>query len=654
MDNRLYKKILLSLLSLFLIIGCVTYQPQKADAIAGKIASYAAKKAAVWVAKETAEESIQKILKKKIDIGDPLFEKYISRVDYDLVQLDGKTFLMRNNLGTAEKKALGDQIGKVVDRMMYGENAAWLSWVDWWSIGPMLLIGDIIYSEMTDENYSFINDVLMQALIDLGFLTIPEDNFIDTKTQKPVEPTPTPEPTEKPDENKNFGGSFNSSVNNATNYKNMPIQFYYAPYVPRITFVLEVVPKSSVTSLTSSGLLGNFSFLAGKREYNSAQTSYAPLQLLVNGTVITLNSTLIGDFATAKKSVYKGSSKLYEGTSNDLSAYINPSDLTKMNRLVYSIDVSSIPYKYSLSLRSTVSNVPTYSVMVTSSSKDNATDLGEYLSRVNHPVVASTELVNAGFDVYWSLFTDKIISLPTPKPAPQLKDVKPSNPKDYVSGPVINNNPNTGKPTMAIPTTVIVQDPTSTPVKPDPKGGITITKPDGTPVTDPETELEPVTNQPEVKPNPTTGEPEIIVKPNTPPQPATPPKTDPPNTEDPGTGDPDTGDPGTGTPPTDPDDEDPSKVKWDKLKTIPTFMTTRFPFSLPWDIGRFLDAVFPDVTPISELSYEFPDIGGYNTSFEIKIPEYFDPWMDFARAAFIYGFDISLVYAIYRLFGGAQ
>lgn len=654
MDNKLYKRILLSLLSLFLIIGCVTYQPKPADAILGKVASYGAKKAAVWVAKNTVEESIEKILKKKVDLTDPLFDKYIKRIDYDLVHIDGKTFLMKNNLSATERNALSGQIETVIDRMIYGKNAAWLSWVDWWSIGPMILVGNILFSEMTDENYSFINDVLMQALIDLGFLTTPEDNFIDDKTQKPVVPEPTPEPTAEPDKNKNFGGTFSSAVNNGSNYKNMPIQFAYAPYVPRITFVAEVVPKASVTNLGTSPTLGSFSFFAGKREYNAPQTNYEPLTLTFNGSIVTLGSSLIKNFATAKKSVYRDGSKLYEGTSNDLSAYINPTHISKMNRYVYSIDVSSMPYKYSLSLRSTVSNVPTYSIMVTSETKDNAADLSEYLTRVTFPVVASTELNNAGFDVYWSLFTDRVISLPTPKPAPQLKDVKPSTPKDYVSSPVINKDPKTGKPTMAVPTTVIVQDPTKNPVKPDPKGGIIISKPDGTPVTEPDTELDPVTNQPEVKPNPDTGEPEIIVQPNKPPEPATPPKTDPPNTEDPDTGDPDTGDPRTETPPTDPDDEDPSKVKWDKLKTIPSFMTTRFPFSLPWDIGRFLDAVFPDVTPISELSYEFPDIGGYDTSFEITVPEFFDPWMDFARAAFVYGFDISLVYAIYRLFGGAQ
>ncbi|MGN7855156.1 hypothetical protein [Exiguobacterium sp. 22311] len=638
MDNRLYKKILLSLLSLFLIIGCVTYQPQKADAIAGKIASYAAKKAAVWVAKETAEESIQKILKKKIDIGDPLFEKYISRVDYDLVQLDGKTFLMRNNLGAAEKKALGDQIGKVVDRMMYGENAAWLSWVDWWSIGPMLLIGDIIYSEMTDENYSFINDVLMQALIDLGFLQEPESNFTDSVTKEPIKHYDTPPPTPEPLKNLNYNGVFTSQQNSGMNTDNMPIKPSQTPFSPYSTFVIEVVPNAKVTALNDSdNSILFYTELSGKQS----------MQFDLDNTYAFRNSHgSSGDLIN----VYRNSTKIASKVeSRFLNQYIEREHMKKVNRVIQSYDYKN--NKSVLVLQSTVdTSVPVYKVEIFGVITPKAFNV----SSIGVALYPSTELRNVGYKVYWDYFTDRIITPPSPRPAPQLKDVKPSNPKDYVSGPVINNNPNTGKPTMAIPTTVIVQDPTSTPVKSDPAGGITITKPDGTPVTDPETELEPVTNEPVVQPNPTTSEPEIIVKPNTPPQPATPPKTDPPTTENPDTGDPDTGDPGTETPPTDPDDEDPTKVKWDKLKSIPTFMTTRFPFSLPWDIGRFMDAVFPDVTPITELVFEFPDIADYDTSFEIRIPEYFEPWMDFARSAFIYGFDISLVYAIYRLFGGAQ
>ncbi|MBK5515685.1 hypothetical protein JFT70_14045 [Bacillus sp. TH11] len=65
MDKTLYNKILAGMLSLFLVVGCVTYQPQQVDAFLGKVASFTAKKAAVWVAKESMENSIEKVLKRK-------------------------------------------------------------------------------------------------------------------------------------------------------------------------------------------------------------------------------------------------------------------------------------------------------------------------------------------------------------------------------------------------------------------------------------------------------------------------------------------------------------------------------------------------------------------------------------------------------------
>lgn len=651
MDNVLYKKILASLLSVFLIIGCVTYQPAHTEAFAGKVASYAAKKAAQWVAKESIADSVKLILKKKVDVTDPLFEKYLARVDYDLVHIDGKTFLMRNNLGAAENAALKEQVGKVIDRMMYGENAAWLSWVDWWSVGPMILVGNILFSEMSDESYSFIDDVIKQAMIDLGFLALPESNFTDSKTNEPVKHYDTPPVTSDPVKNKNYSGSFDSSVVYGTNTQNMPLEAAATPFAPYMTYVVEVVPKSSVSSLTDSNIPLMYSVLE-----LTDRTEYSMFNFDMNSSVVFRNN--IANDAYAPKKIYRNSQLVYSGTKADLSSNIPIAHLRQMNRQIMSIDSSTTPIKMTYILQSTVdSSIPTYKIVITrSSSMFNAS---QKIAKVGSAFYPSNALKTAGYTVHWDYFTDRVITPPSPRPAPQLTDVKADKPQDYVQSPVINKSPS-GKPTMAIPVTTIVQDPTVTPVKPGPTGGIVITKPDGTEVTDPDTELDPVTNVPVVQPNPTTDEPEIIPSPNTPPEPAIPPSSDPepnpdpPTDDDSDTGDPPTGDDDTDTPPDDPDDEDPSKVKWDKLKTIPNFMTTRFPFSLPWDIGRFMDAVFPDVTPISELVFEFPDIGEYNTSFEIRIPEYFDPWLDFARAAFIYGFDISLVYAIYRLFGGAQ
>lgn len=662
-----YKKILIGMIAVSLIIFTVTYKPVQTDAFAGKVAAYAAKKAAQFIAKESVGESIELILKKKVDMTDPLFKQYLGRVDYDMVHIDGKTMLMRNNLGATEKAALKDQVGVVIDRMMYGENAAWLSWVDWWSVGPVLLIGSVIFSELTDEGYSFIDDVLKQAMIDLGFLALPLDNFTDSKTQQPVAPTPTPEPTPEPTKNKNFSGTFNEISNNGYNYKNMPLEYYYAPYSPQLTFVVEIQPKASVSTLTDTSFLGEMSFLSGPRYYNSSQTFYKPLSLST-GTdqTVTLSSTLIKDFATANKQVYKAGVKVYDGIAANVGTVINQNHLKKMNRFVYSFNTSSNPYKYSVSLSSTVdSSVPAYSVIVRSSSIDSA--VNEYLTRVQFGVNPSSELQTAGFNVYWTLFTDRVVSLPTPKPAPQLKDVKPNNPKDYVKSPVINTSPKTGKPTMAIPVTAIVQDPVQNPVKPDPSGGIIISKPDGTPVTDPDTELPPVTNVPEVRPNPETGEPEIIPSPGRPAEPAIPPATDPvtptdpdsPTDPDPGTGEPGTGDPGTGTPPDDPNDpeeEKPENVEWEKLKAIPYLFTTKFPFSLPWDAMRAAEAVFGDVPVTSKFKYtvEVPIGDGEPYRLDLSFPPLMDTFGKIFRTGIVIAFDLGLLYAVRKWFGGAS
>lgn len=635
-----YNKILAAVLSLSVILMAVTYQPMHSEAFAGKVASYAAKKAAVWVAKETAEGSIEKMLKKKVDITDPLFKNYIGRIDYDLVHIDGKTFLLRNNLGAAEKKALGDQIGVVVDRMMYGQNAAWLSWVDWWSIGPMLLIGNVIYSEMTDENYSFINDVLIQAMIDLGFLQEPESNFTDSKTNEPVKHYDTPPPTPEPAKNLNYSQvlSFKGTPSNA-HTAILPLSPSQTPMAIG-TYVVELVPNAPVAKLDSNSTSNSWVITRLKDPY-------------IFNFEVAGGNTFWNKFGNweDKIDIYQDDVKTHSDVrSVDLSKSWSTVQLKKINRYIYSWDISK--NRSVMILQSTVDNtMPIYKFVI--KGKPNSENIYSP-DLIRTAFYTSPELNQVGFKVYQDYFTDRIITPPSARPAPQLKDVKPSNPKDYVSGPVINNNPNTGKPTMAVPTTVIVQDPKTTPVKSDPKGGITITKPDGTPVTDPETELEPVTNQPEVKPNPNTGEPEIITQPNTPPEPATPPKTDP------GTGEPGTGDPGNTTPPADPDDPDgqgkPSEVDWEKLKRIPYLFTTKFPFSLPWDAKRAAVAIFGDVPVVSKFEYtvEIPIGDGKPYKLDLSFPAIMDTFGNIFRTGLLIAFDIGLLYAVRKWFGGAS
>lgn len=646
-----YKKILIGMIAVSLIIFTVTYKPVQTDAFAGKVAAYAAKKAAQFIAKESVGESIELILKKKVDMTDPLFKQYLGRVDYDMVHIDGKTMLMRNNLGATEKAALKDQVGVVIDRMMYGNNAAWLSWVDWWSVGPVLLIGSVIFSELTDEGYSFIDDVLKQAMIDLGFLTMPQTNFTDSNTNDPVKHYDTPPPTPEPLKNLNYSGVFTSSQDKGMNSANMPINPAQTPFSPYSTFVIEVVPNKPVTSLTDS--TNNILFYI-----ELSGTKAMEFDLGTSNTFRNSHGSW-GDLID----VYSNNEKIASQVqSTELGKNIPTTHKRKINRVVYSFDI--LNNSSTMILQSTVdTTVPIYKVSI----KGKVRPSNVKVQSIGVATYPSPELTSAGYKVYWDYFTDRVITPPSSRPAPQLKDVKPDNPKDYVKSPVINTSPKTGKPTMAIPVTAIVQDPVQNPVKPDPSGGIIISKPDGTPVTDPDTELPPVTNVPEVRPNPGTGEPEIIPSPGQPAEPATPPATDPvtptdpdsPTDPDPGTGEPGTGDPGTGTPPDDPNDpeeEKPENVEWEKLKAIPYLFTTKFPFSLPWDAMRAAEAVFGDVPVTSKFKYtvEVPIGDGEPYKLDLSFPPLMDTFGKIFRTGIVIAFDLGLLYAVRKWFGGAS
>lgn len=97
----------------------------------------------------------------------------------------------------------------------------------------------------------------------------------------------------------------------------------------------------------------------------------------------------------------------------------------------------------------------------------------------------------------------------------------------------------------------------------------------------------------------------------------------------------------------------PSNINRDKLETSFDAFTTSFPFSLPWDVGRALNAVFGDMGT-EKPEWDIKSIFNSDESITVGIPDYFDDWMPFVRNFILISFDIGLVYAIYRLFGGAS
>lgn len=107
---------------------------------------------------------------------------------------------------------------------------------------------------------------------------------------------------------------------------------------------------------------------------------------------------------------------------------------------------------------------------------------------------------------------------------------------------------------------------------------------------------------------------------------------------------PTTADPGT----TDPGAGNPDSNNWaNKMKGL---VTTKFPFSLPWDLYRLLallnaDAVRPEVHVDKKL-------GNMPFKFDVTF-EYLDSYMPFFRGFIIISFCIMLVMATRRLMGGS-
>lgn len=87
------------------------------------------------------------------------------------------------------------------------------------------------------------------------------------------------------------------------------------------------------------------------------------------------------------------------------------------------------------------------------------------------------------------------------------------------------------------------------------------------------------------------------------------------------------------------------KIKFNKVGTA---FTNAFPFSIPWDIKRFIDASFGGVGD-ARPSFKLPDsLGGS----KIELPAYFDSWVSFGRTFIVISFDLALVFLFYRFMRG--
>lgn len=88
------------------------------------------------------------------------------------------------------------------------------------------------------------------------------------------------------------------------------------------------------------------------------------------------------------------------------------------------------------------------------------------------------------------------------------------------------------------------------------------------------------------------------------------------------------------------------KLKKPDFKAFTKSFTTAFPFSIPWDIGRAIDAAFGGIgskKPEFDLNPLIPA--------KLTIPDYFDSWMPFVRTIILFVFDAGLIYLFARFMG---
>jgi hypothetical protein len=107
-------------------------------------------------------------------------------------------------------------------------------------------------------------------------------------------------------------------------------------------------------------------------------------------------------------------------------------------------------------------------------------------------------------------------------------------------------------------------------------------------------------------------------------------------------------------PPTDGEDPTKTKIDWSKLKMTAATLTTVFPFSIPWDVGRLISVLdVPPKTPIFNIDTGTTiKLGGkdipVNFKFDIDFT-FLDTIAAIVRWGFILIFDITIIMALRRL-----
>lgn len=620
----MFKKFLLVITTIVVLFSFVTYEPKKVDAAAGIAAKVVAQQAIKAVTKTAVDSTVQRMLVK--ELLEEVTESYAKKQGYKLIESGGQKMYMKATYNETEKVLLKKQIDKVIDKEVYGNTPKFIKFLDWFvGVGAVIAVGQVLYATLTGEFEEYMSDIITEAMIDLGWLTPAQKVPTGATPSNPVS-YPTSAPVYNGREELNAATDLSKTVviNERFQTSLSPEVRTYRLRLPTPVFASGLVYYMESMPIDSSGL-------PNAVEFQKFVTSTSSNDLTNFST--SMSHPLTNGFFTysGKYELFKGGTKVTEFTHSssstsrwfDMRNYFG-SDFgyAKYNRLIIQ-DLKYYPTNRTLVSRLILQDTYLRQMpdIVIQNTIENAsppsTVISDYIDFRTHyrhnPAQFPTKLK-------LGVFTDIDVALDTPLlPRPVLD-------KADLRVPIVTNENRVPIPNVSILPGGYVYDPTEQVIK-DPNGQ-TVTDPESLPLPTPDPVI---TEGPE-------GDVEIDGTPTgvpVPPGGITPP------TDGGGTGDGMT----TG---------DPSQIDWNKLKGVPMILTKKFPFSLPWDAQRFMQGVFGDIPSAEEFSVKIDDLMGIHFGLNITLPAYFDGWFDFARTATTILFDLGLIYALYRLLGGAS
>lgn len=616
----MFKKFLLVITTIVVLFTFVTYQPQKAEAFAGTAVKFVAQQTLKAVTKVSIDSTFQKMLVK--ELLDETAENYAKKTGMKVVEHGGQKLLVKSSMNETEKVLLKKEIDSVIDKKVYGNAPSWVKFVDWFiGVGAVVLFADALYATITGDFNGFLAEILTDAMRNLGWLetAVPKNpDGSDPSTNPIVHPSDSP--IANPDRNipiPNYTRfvTLQDDSSSGKSYYSAQLNIADNDYADKngyvSTFESMYQNVSDSTRFPMPTNLNDFSpFVIGQ-----LQSGY-----------LTLNSpSYIFPVVGYNFTVRYGDTVLYDGVPTSSTFGIElPSgfDYHKYNKVIHQrqyFDGTSMRVYNRFLLISTLNRQPMLSAISSMPYTDKPSMPSQLFSykftvsgsNVNH--VENPLTMRFGIHSNYKYALD-VSSLPSPTIVP-----------DEVVTPLLNTN--TGK--IAVPQKSILPEGYTY----DPQDQV-IKNPTGDVVQDPST-IPTFTPDPVLE---TT--PDGLVVDGTPVDVPVPPSGAEPPVDGGGSGDFTTG--------------DPKEINWAKLKGVPMILTKKFPFSLPWDAKRFMEGVFGNIPAADEISFKIDSLMGIHFGLDITLPSYFDDWFDFARTATTILFDIGLIYALYRLLGGAS